>query len=328
MSTTTTTEQQPSSYPIYPVGTPGKPWGDAEKKEWLSKQTKIRDYFGEIISPFMRLDFLEIFQYGELDYRPYGSALFPLFAGRSKNWNPDLPFVLISSGNHGYELTFSGHLLFLKTHWKEFEGKVNFLCLPCLSPWGFEMDHRWTPLAVDPNRTYIPSKPGSDEAKFAMALTAEYEKKCKGLLIHFDLHETTLTDNTIFTPTKIARDGIENQKWEVIPPGFYLVECDYNAQPAFQKACIDAVRKVTKISPPDEKGEIIGEKITQDGVITIPGRTWGLCGSFSNAPYSTTTEVFPDAPGCSREECDRAQCECIVGGLRYALANILPPLKE
>ncbi len=323
MSSTTT---EPETYPIYPIGTPGIPWGDAEKKEWLSKQTKIRDYFGDILSPFMRLDFLEIFQYGELDYRKYGSALFPLFAGRSKNWNPELPLVLISSGNHGYELTFGGHLLFLKKYWKEFEGKANFLCIPCLSPWGFEVDHRWTPLAVDPNRTYTPSKPGSDEAKFAMALTAEYEKKCKGILAHFDLHETTLTDNSIFEPAKIARDGLTNKRWEPVPIGFYLVDNDYNTQPAFQKACIDAVRPITKIAAADEKGEIIGEKVYQEGVILIASRSWGLCGGFSNAPYSTTTEVFPDAPGCTREECDIAQCECIVGGLRYALANPLPPL--
>lgn len=96
---------------------------------------------------------------------------------------------------------------------------------------------------------------------------------------------------------------------------------------------IDAVAKVTKIAEPDEKGEIIGCKISDHGVITIPARTWHICSSFSDSPYTTTTEVYPDdcsnplyPNGLPQELCDEAQATCIAAGVRYAIANPLPPL--
>ena len=34
----------------YPIGTPGTPWGDAERAEWLSRQTRQRSYEAEVLS--------------------------------------------------------------------------------------------------------------------------------------------------------------------------------------------------------------------------------------------------------------------------------------
>ncbi len=33
-----------SASAAYPIGTPGTPWGDAERTEWLSRQTRQRSY--------------------------------------------------------------------------------------------------------------------------------------------------------------------------------------------------------------------------------------------------------------------------------------------
>ena len=42
---------------------------------------------------------------------------------------------------------------------------------------------------------------------------------------------------------------------------------------------------------PDTDGKIIGELVTQRGVINYPVKSLGLCASITDAPYVTTTEV-------------------------------------
>ena len=42
---------------------------------------------------------------------------------------------------------------------------------------------------------------------------------------------------------------------------------------------------------PDTDGKIIGEPVTQRGVINYPVKSLGLCASITDAPYVTTTEV-------------------------------------
>lgn len=39
----------------YPIGTPGKPWGDAERARWLSQQTRQRSYESDVLSVIERL---------------------------------------------------------------------------------------------------------------------------------------------------------------------------------------------------------------------------------------------------------------------------------
>lgn len=322
-------------FPVYPIGTPGQKWGDAEKAQWLGAQKKVRDYFSFVLTDFLRIDCLDFFQYGSIDYRNRAAdngtspgAVYPLFAGRSRSWDAAKPLVLVTSFVHGYEPTTKAINLFCKKYMAEFQDRANFLFLPAVSPWGVEYDQRWNPDAIDPNRQFDPTNPGCEEARLAMQCVFDQEKLCAGILAAFDLHETPDRDNTVMEPMKYARDGLVDQPWQDIPPGFYLVAGDYNDQPAFQKAMIDAVRKVTAISPPDEKGEIIGSKVTQEGVITITARKWHICGGFTNAPYSTTTEVYPDLEGVTTDICNEAQATCIAAGCRYALANPLPPLKS
>jgi len=48
-------------------------------------------------------------------------------------------------------------------------------------------------------------------------------------------------------------------------------------QAEWQAAIIAAVKQVTHIAPPDDKGCILGAKLAQDGVINVPARTLGLC---------------------------------------------------
>ena len=112
------------------------------------------------------------------------------------------------------------------------------------------------------------------------------------------------------------RDGVKQEVWD-IPDGFYLVGDSDNPRDEFQKAMIDSVKKVTHIAPCDKNGKIIGEEISQEGVINYPVKKLNLCAGFSNSEYCTTTEVYPDSPKANDEICAKAQVAAISGGLDY-----------
>ncbi len=306
----------PSTVVPYPIGVPGTPWGTAEKTEWLSSQQQQRSYADEVIAPLeSRLPAdAELFQYGVLDYARLGLARYPLFAVRSRAWNPGHPVVVVTGGVHGYETSgVQGALQWLQHEFARHTGTINLLVLPCVSPWGYETVNRWNPDALDPNRQFKPASPAAESA-LAMACVSS---NCGRVDVHVDLHETTDTDNSEFGPAKAARDGTAID-WHTIPDGFYLVADSARPAPEFQRALIDAVRRVTHIAAPDEHGRIIGAPLQQDGVIALAKRSSGLCGGMTDARFVTTTEVYPDSPRTTPERCNEAQ----VTAIRAAIAHL------
>ena len=220
---------------FYPIGTPGQPWGDAERSEWLSRQTRQRSYADDVQSVIDRLrSRFDVVEYGRLDYAP---DTYPLLAIRSRNWRDDLPSMLVTGGVHGYETSgVHGALQFVDRHAADYEGRANLLVAPCVSPWAYERVHRWNPQAVDPNRSFRADSPAPESA----ALMRLIEPLRDAVLMHIDLHETTDTDESEFRPALAARDGKPNEPGE-IPDGFYTVGDTENPQPAFQQAVIAAV---------------------------------------------------------------------------------------
>jgi hypothetical protein len=187
---------------------------------------------------------------------------------------------------------------------------------------GYETINRWNPFAVDPNRSF--KKTG--EAEEAIALMKMIDSLKAGsvsnqLLAHIDLHETTDTDNTVFRPALEARDGVTQELWE-IPDGFYLVGDSKNPQHNFQRAIIESVQQVTHIAPTDKDGRIIGEKISQRGVINFAAKNVGLCAGYTQCAYTTTTEVYPDSPKVNSENCILAQVAAVKAGLDYLIKSI------
>lgn len=291
------------------------PWGNREKEQWLSEQNIQRSYQEEVLGPIEELrQSFEIKQYGALSIDP---DRYPLFSIQSSKWNPENPTVLITGGVHGYETSgVQGVLDFFKNHFNEFADSFNFIGFPCISPWGYETINRWNPKTVDPNRSFYQDSPSEECQAFLEALTAMDAKP----LVHFDLHETTDTDNSIFRPALEARDGVPQELSE-IPDGFYLVGDSKNPQADFQKAMIDQVRKITHIAPPDEQGRLIGEKPEQEGVVNYPVKKLFLCAGATEANYVTTTEVYPDSPKVDDQNCIDAQVAAIKGGLHYLLSK-------
>ncbi|MGN2251350.1 M14 family metallocarboxypeptidase [Frateuria sp. GZRe14] len=299
----------------YPIGTPGVPWGPAEVAAWLSRQARQRSYETEVLAVIDRLrSRLDVEQYGSLDYPPDS---YPLFAIRNRNWRDDLPCVLVTGGVHGYETSgVHGALRFAEQHAASYEGKVNLLIAPCVSPWAYERIHRWNAHAIDPNRSFREDSPAQESAAL-MRLVAPLRDRVR---VHVDLHETTDTDESEFRPALAARDGEAFEPGE-IPDGFYLVDDSVNPQPAFQQAVIAAVAKVTHIAPADANGEIIGSPVVAPGVIRYPLRQLGLCAGITDAPYKTTTEVYPDSPKATAEQCNEAQVAAVRAAIEFALAH-------
>ena len=188
---------------FYPIGTPGKPWGAAERAQWLSRQKKRRSYADEVLD---RIDALrsrfDVFEYDRLDYPPDGA--YPLFAVRSLAWNDALPVALVTGGVHGYETSgVQGALRFVDERLAEYAGRINVLVVPCVSPWAYERIHRWNPQALDPNRSFRENNP-APEAAALMKLVAPLRSH---FILHIDLHEPTDSDESEFRPALAARDG-------------------------------------------------------------------------------------------------------------------------
>lgn len=300
---------------FHPIGTPGQPWGDAEKAQWLALQRVRRSYAEEVEAAIDALgDRFGIIEYGRLDYAP---DHYRLLALRSRDWNDDLPLALVTGGVHGYETSgVHGALQFAAGHAADYAGRANLLIAPCVSPWAYERVHRWNRDAIDPNRSFRENSPAGESA----ALLRLVEPLRGRFGLHIDLHETTDSDESEFRPALAARDGKPFEPGE-IPDGFYLVDDTENPRPAFQQAIIDAVAKVTHIAPADGNGEIIGSPVVAPGVIRYPLKALGLCAGITGARYTTTTEVYPDSAKATSEQCNAAQIAAVRAALDHLLAH-------
>jgi hypothetical protein len=288
-------------------------WTQIDKDQWLKQQEIKRSYLNDVVTKIKRLsNTFEVISYGALssDVEKY-----PLYLIKSKSFDLSKKTILVTGGVHGYETSgVHGAIAFAEREASKYTANYNLIIAPCISPWAYETVNRWNQKAIDPNRSFYANSPAEECQLFLSAMA----KQKVNPYAHFDLHETTDTDNTVFRPALEARDGI-TQEFSEIPDGFYVVGDSENPQPEFQQAIIQAVKKVTHIAPTDDKGNIIGAKLEQEGVINYPLKKLFLCAGFSNAIFTTTTEVYPDSPKVDDANCVDAQVAAVVGGLNYLL---------
>jgi hypothetical protein len=295
----------------YPIGTPGVPWGAAEIALWRASQTIKRSYADEVVRAVEALrSRYEILRYGVLECGP---DRYPLLALKSPNWSDALPGALVTGGVHGYETSgVHGALQFAARHAAHYSGRMNLLVVPCV----YERIHRWNWNAIDPNRSFRAGSPAEESAAL-IDLVAPYRDR---FVVHVDLHETTDSDESEFRPALAARDG-KTHVPDSIPDGFYVVADSENPQAEFQQAVIAAVAQVTHIAPADSRGEIIGSPVVAPGVIEYPLEKLGLCAGITRARYKTTTEVYPDSPRATPEQCNTAQATAVCAALDFVLAD-------
>lgn len=300
---------------FYPIGTPGQPWTDADKAAWYEGRQVQRSYTDEVLHKLQQLDApLVVEQYGALSIDP---DRYPLFAVKSRSSRPGVPWALITGGVHGYETSgVQGAIAFLNSAAASYTARLNLLVVPCVSPWGYEVINRWNPQAVDPNRSFVADSPAQESSaliKLVKGLGVDFR-------VHIDLHETTDSDEQEFRPALAARDGGVFEPG-LIPDGFYTVGDSENPQSAFQAAIVAAVAKVTHIAAPDAQGQIIGAPVTQPGVINYPFKALGLCAGVTTARFTSTTEVYPDSPTVTADDCNAAQVAAIRAALDHALVQ-------
>jgi hypothetical protein len=333
-------EKQPTIERFYPIGTPGQPWGAAERKEWARTRQVMRSYQDEVVQKLEKSlpPSFVLEKYGALSQAP---ARYPLYAARSREWSPTKPCVLVTGGVHGYETSgVQGAILFLLSAAEEYGELFNIVVAPCVSPWAYETIQRWTNLAVDPNRSFNPHGPRVEGRPFNPEAATEESSALIAHLAslgvrewacHIDCHETTDSDAVEFTPAKLARDGLPPAP-DIIPDGFFLVAGDLlDGYPegargeelrSWHRAVVDAVRQVTHIAPAEPDGTICGDQVIQEGVVGIPKPSEiGLCAGVTNALLAITTEVYPDSPKVPREMsddvCNRAQAAAITSALEH-----------
>lgn len=300
-----------NSSAFYPLGIPGTPWGEIEKNLWRSRQVRQRSYAEDVLGAVEHLRGpFDVQTYGEI---AYGPERFAVKALRSRNWQPQLPTVLVTGGVHGYETSgVHGALRFAETHGAAYAGRVNLMVAPCVSPWAYERIQRWNHDAIDPNRSFREDSPAQESA----ALMRLVQPWIGHFAAHIDLHETTDTDESEFRPAVAARDGRHFEPC-TIPDGFYLVDDAANPQPTFQQAIIDAVARVTHIAPADARGGILDSPLMGHGVIHYALKELGLCTSITGARYTTTTEVYPDSPRTTPAQCIDAQVAAVCAALDF-----------
>jgi hypothetical protein len=298
----------------YPIGTPGVPWGADERAAWRAQRRKKRSYADDVIATVERLrGRFDVTEYGRVDCGVDG--VFPLYAIQTRRWDERLPVLFVTGGVHGYETSgVHGALGFMDAHGDTHGGRANLLVAPCVSPWAYERIQRWNASAIDPNRSFRADSPAPESAAL-MRLVASTRGR---FVMHMDLHETTNTDESEFRPALAARDG-EPFEPATIPDGFYLVDDADKPEPEFQAAILESVEKVTHIAPAEADGTIIGEPLAARGVIRYACRRLGLCAGMTDARFTTTTEVYPDSPRATPEQCDEAQIAAVRGGIDFAL---------
>lgn len=318
-------------------------WNEADKLKWLAQQSFQRSYAKQVLP---RIEALQ--SAGEFKIRKYGhlslqgrselaisdavlsadeyQSRYPLYYAEVGDITNGKATIIVTGGTHGYEESgVYGALEFLEKDAAKYSDRFNFLVFPCLSPFAYEVNQRWTHNAWDPNRSFDRSKPYVPEAQLVMDVLDEARQRAgRDFVAAVDLHETPDRDRTLMPP-QYQRYGIQKTSADIlIPNGYYLISDVSNKAPEMAVRIVEKVREVTPIAPDPE---IHGEK-NVNGVLT-PELTdptlQGLNQSYMKtlADNAFTTEIYPEIHPEPRGslEAIAAQRATIHGVLEYLLTG-------
>lgn len=291
-------------------------WNEDDKLKWLSQQTFQRSYADQVLSRIEKLKKvggqLKIQSYGSLSLKEGRNELvingavlsaeeyknrYPLYYAEVGDVTNGKPTIIVTGGTHGYEESgVYGALEFLEKDFANYSDQFNFLVFPCLSPFSYEVNQRWTHDAWDPNRSFDRSKPYVPEAQLVMDVLDKVSEKAGGsFAAAVDLHETPDRDKTMMPP-QYERYGIQLSPDDIlIPNGYYLISSVSNKAPEMATRILEFVRKVTPIA---RDPEILGEA-NVGGVVVSAGDDpthQGLNQSYMGTlcENSFTTEIYPE----------------------------------
>ena len=317
-------------------------WKEADKLDWLAKQKFQRSYGEQVLPRIEKLKqmggALKVESYGSLSLQERaelvidGATLsadeyqnrYPLYYAEVGDITNGKPNIIVTGGTHGYEESgVYGALEFLEEDVPKYIDQFNFMVFPCISPFAFEVNQRWTHNAWDPNRSFDRSKPYVPEAQLVMDVLDKAHKRAgRDFAAAVDLHETPDRDKTMMPP-QYRRYGINLTADDIlIPDGYYLISHVDNKAPEMAQRIVDMVRKVTPIAPdPEIHGDenIDGVVVSQGSDPTHQGLNQHYMKTMSDNAF--TTEIYPEIHPEPRgsKEAIAAQRATVHGVLDYLI---------
>ena len=216
-------------------------WTQEQRDGWY-KTLEIkphRDYTQTIVPRIEALkgrEGLEVKTYGSVTYEyndDQGGVLkrtHDLFVIRVGDFNPEQPTNVITGGTHGYEKGgVEAALSFAEKEALDYSETYNVLIYPCLCPGPYEVEHRFTQGAIDPNRDALLEDAKSPEMRaFVKSIQAQHQElfgddSSRKFNRSADLHETPLLDKTVILEMMENLQGETFDIDEKFPEGMFLI---------------------------------------------------------------------------------------------------------
>ena len=216
-------------------------WTQEQRDDWF-KTLKIkphRDYTLTIIPRIEALkgrEGIEVETYGSVTYEynddqgEVYTRTHDLYLIRVGDFDSEKPTHVITGGTHGYEKGgVEAALSFAEKEALNYTDTHNVLIYPCMCPGPYEVEHRFTQGAIDPNRDALLDGAQSPEMQAFVNSIQEQHQKLFGddstgkFNRSADLHETPLLDKTVILEMMENLQGETFDIDEKFPEGMFLI---------------------------------------------------------------------------------------------------------
>jgi len=216
-------------------------WTQEQRDDWYKNQEikSHRDYTQTIVPRIEALkgrEGIEVKTYGSVtyEYNDDQGGVFKrthdLYVIQVGDFDPEKPTNVITGGTHGYEKGgVEAALSFAEKEALDYSGTHNVLIYPCLCPGPYEVEHRFTQGAIDPNRDAFLEEAKSPEMRAFVKSIQEQHKELFGddstrqFNRSADLHETPLLDQTVILEMMENLQGETFDIDEKFPEGMFLI---------------------------------------------------------------------------------------------------------
>ena len=234
-------------------------WTQSQRDDWYKKQ-KVKPHRNYAVTIAPRIQALQD-QKG-ITVEPYGSVTYgheddqgtvdkrthDLFVIRVGDFDPEKPTNVIIGGTHGYEKGgVEAALSFAEQEAAQYADTHNILIYPCLCPGPYEIEHRFTKGAIDPNRDALLDGAQSPEMQAFVQSIQEQHRRLFGddltrkFNVSSDHHETPKLDQTVILKMMEALRGEKFDIGDKFPEGMFVITGQENTV-VFAQNIISRVR--------------------------------------------------------------------------------------
>lgn len=279
-------------------------WTQSQRDDWYKEQ-KVkphRDYALTIeprIKTLQECEGMTVETYGSVTYEhnsdqgTVDKRTHDLFVIRVGDFDPKKPTNVIIGGTHGYEKGgVEAALSFAEQEAMQLNDTHNILIYPCLCPGPYEIEHRFTQGAIDPNRDALLEGAQSPEMQAFVQSIQEQHQRLFGddftgkFNVSCDQHETPQLDKTVILAMMEDLSGEKFDIDEKFPEGMFVIT-NPKRNVAFAQSIMRRVRADGHRVVDDEK---LYGKPNREGVLLLglKGTVQDLMSKF--AKISITTE--------------------------------------